>query len=204
MAKKTKKISQLHHQINNLLSVVVIGLGLYLIIAPLVPALQFWWQKRHGFAQTEYVEAVVNNRPVSEDIIPDDNRIAIPSIGLNEPINEGSSLAAADTGPWRLPQTSTPPEGSNTVIVGHRFSYAQDIAKPFYSLDKVEVGNQIIIYWQKQVYKYMVVDKLVVTPNQTSIQDPTDDARLTLYTCTPLWTARNRLVIVAIPEVSDE
>ena len=38
---------------------------------------------------------------------------------------------------------------------------------------------------------------MVVTPNQTAIQAPTNDNRLTLYTCTPLWTARNRLVVIA-------
>lgn len=181
----------------------MVGLGLYLIAAPLVPGLLFWWNKRQGFEQAEYVEAVVNDESVSSDIIPDDNRIAIPSIGLNESINEGSSLTAADTGPWRLPQTSTPPEGSNTVIAGHRFSYSQDIAKPFYSLDKVKIGDQIIVYWQKQIYKYKVTEKLVVTPSQTSVQNATADSRLTLYTCTPLWTAQNRLVIVAELEVDD-
>jgi LPXTG-site transpeptidase (sortase) family protein len=202
------KTAKLHRQINNLLSVAVIGVGLYLIAAPLIPAVQFWWHQRYGFEQAEYVTAAINSDTATSDettaTIPDDNRLAIPSIGLNEAINEGTSLDAASTGPWRLPHTSTPPAGSNTVIAGHRFSYEQDIARPFYNLDKVNIGDTILVFWQKQAYHYRVSEKLVVTPNQVSVEAPTVDSRLTLYTCTPLWTSQNRLVIVATLEANNE
>jgi sortase (surface protein transpeptidase) len=36
-----------------------------------------------------------------------------------------------------------------------------------------------------------------VPPDQTQIEAPTTDARLTIFTCTPLWLPKDRLVVVA-------
>lgn len=191
--------STVHRRLNILLSAVVIGLGLYLIVSPLIPAFQFWWHKKQGFEQPAYVTSVLDGSSSSQTAaaMPEDNRLTIPSIGLDVAINEGTSLAAANTAAWRRPGSSTPPAGGNTVIVGHRYSYNIGIAKPFYNLDKVTYDDEIIVFWQKHAYKYKVTEIMVVTPNQTSIEAPTNDSRLTLYTCTPLWTAQNRLVVVA-------
>jgi sortase A len=187
----------MHRHLNNYLTIAVVGLGLYLIVSPLIPAMQFWWRKSHGFNQPEYVTSVLNGYTNNSVSMPEDNRIAIPSIGLDVGINEGSGLAAADTAAWRRPGSSTPPAGGNTVIVGHRYSYAINIARPFYNLDKVTYDDEIIVFWQKHAYRYKVTQIMVVTPNQVGIETPSNDSRLTLYTCTPLWTAQNRLVVVA-------
>lgn len=182
----------------------VVVLGLYLIALPIIPAVQFWWQKSRGFKPAAYTVTALNNQTVPAELIPADNRLVIPAIGLDEAIKEGNSLAAADSGVWRLPHSSQPADGSNTVLAGHRFSYSPSVARPFYNLDKVNQGDEIVVFWQKQLYRYRVIQKLVVTPEQTSIEAPTIDNRLTLYTCTPLWTSQNRLVIIAILEPRDE
>jgi sortase (surface protein transpeptidase) len=39
-----------------------------------------------------------------------------------------------------------------------------------------------------------------VSAADASIEVPTTDTRLTLYTCTPLWNPQNRLVVIATPK----
>jgi sortase A len=100
-------------------------------------------------------------------------------------------------GVWHLPYTSTPDKGGNTVLVGHRFTYAGPAV--FYHLDKVQVGDDVTMQWQNKTYTYTVTEVKVVPPTETSVEANTKDPQLTIYTCTPLWTAKNRLVIVAKP-----
>ena len=63
----------IHKRFNNVLSIIVVCLGLYLIVSPLIPSWQFWWNKKQGFNQPEYVTAAINNNATT---IPDDNRFS--------------------------------------------------------------------------------------------------------------------------------
>jgi len=127
------------------------------------------------------------------------NRLIIPAMLLDQPINEGKDMSALKNGPWRLPQTSTPSKGSNTVIVGHRFTYSNPHGA-FYHLDKVRAGDEIGIYWQNKKYLYRVAKSEVVPANRISVEAPTGKAQLTLYTCAPLWWPKDRLVVTAVLE----
>lgn len=104
-------------------------------------------------------------------------------------------------GVWRLPYTSTPDKGGNTVLVGHRFTYTEPQGV-FYFLDKIRVGDAITVYWQGKPYEYVVMSTSVVPPTDLAVEAQTTTPRLTLYTCTPLWTAQNRLIVVAEPKGS--
>lgn len=64
-------------------------------------------------------------------------------------------------------------------------------------MDKVKEGDPIIIYWNQKKYVYKAKKIFVVPPTAVEIQDPTEEPTLTIYTCTPLVTAANRLVIQA-------
>ena len=84
------------------------------------------------------------------------------------------------------------------VVAAHRFSYTGPRGL-FYFLDKLQVGDEIGIQWNGQLYTYQVVSSSVVPPTEVSVQGATSDTRLTLYTCTPLFNPVNRLVVVAKP-----
>ena len=132
---------------------------------------------------------------------PKENRIVIPIIGINEPILEGRGIGViSQGGTWRRPNTSTPQENNNTVIVGHRF-YGSN-ASTFYHLDKVPVGHRFAVYWEGEEVLYEVTQTKIVAATAVEIEAPTQEAQLTLYTCHPVWTAKERLVIVAKPVVS--
>lgn len=178
---------------NDLLSVVVILLSLYILLWPLLPDL-LWWAGKANVTAVSPVETPSTSNNVRT---PDVNTLVIPSIKMSEKINEGQDISALRNGSWRLPKTSTPDKGGNTVVVGHRFTYSGKAV--FYLLDKIHVGDDITVYWQKEAYKYKVSKTLVVPANQISIEENTAEPLLTLYTCTPLWSFKDRLVIQAKP-----
>lgn len=181
---------------NNVLSVVIVLLSLYIIVSPFWPNISFWWKSLTN-SQPALVKA--NSGPgksgAPAEQIPAETTLVIPSINLQEIIYEGQNEYTLNKGVWRIPQSSTPAKGSNTVLAGHRFTYRG--AAVFYHLDKIKPGDLIVIYSGGKKYSYKVSRTYVVPPTAVEIERPTPDARLTLYTCTPLWTSINRLVIEA-------
>jgi sortase A len=102
-------------------------------------------------------------------------------------------------------QTSAyPGHPGNTVINGHR-----DIqGSVFRHLDRVEIGDEILVYVNEQVYEYTVTEKVVVPETFASPEQRVDnlrlignmpEERLTLITCTPVGLATHRLLVIAKP-----
>ena len=85
------------------------------------------------------------------------------------------------------------------MFLAHRFSYTGPHGA-FYYLDKLRPGDEIGVMWNNKAYTYVVASATQVPPTDTAIEDNTTDARLTLFTCTPLWHPTNRLVVVATLE----
>lgn len=168
-------------RINNALSLVVIALCLYIVLAPFWPKVEF--------------ELKDDPPLVQEDKIPDQNTLVIPKMKLQETIHEGSDSSALKQGIWHRPHSSIPANSGNTVVTGHRFTYGGPAV--LYHLDKVEKGDDITVYWNKKRYDYRVESIQTVQPWQSEIEDQTEDSILTIYTCTPLVTARQRLVVQA-------
>jgi len=173
-------------KLNWILYAVIVGCGVYLLVSP------FWPQV------SLKISNVVNPPEQTIDVTKIDrnkNQLYIPSIKLAQPILEGDKPTTVNRGVWRLPDGSTPAYGSNTVLVGHRFSYKNPSV--FYHLDKVNEGDNIYVSWNKKVYLYKVNEIRTVKPSETSVEDPTKEAQLTIYTCTPLWSTSHRLVVIS-------
>lgn len=185
-------------RLNNLLVVLIIVINGYLVAAPLYPRLHYWWQHQvsHQPQKLHHVIASRGSHQKTPTSIPAGEHIVIPKLGLDTPVFEGPTVATANKGVWRRPKSSTPDSGSNTVLVGHRFTYTNPTGI-FYNLDKLTIGDEIALEWNGVQYTYTVSEVHIVPPTDVDVETPTQDARLTLYTCTPLWSAKNRLVIVA-------
>ncbi len=134
----TKHIT--HRRVNILLTIIVCLLGAYLLVLPIVPNLQFALQDNKPLPAIATPE-------VRPDQFPADNRLVIPSIRLNETILSGEDESTVNKGVWHKPNSTTPNEVGNSVIVGHRFTYSPQIKDPFYHLDKVITGDDVYIYW---------------------------------------------------------
>jgi sortase A len=184
-------------RINTVLLAAIVVINGYLLCAPFFPQLSYWWQDhRHSPSATEALAKVVAAKPSSSTPVPKGDWLVVPSMHLDDQIIEGRDASVLKYGPWRRPSASTPDKGGNTVIVGHRYTYT-DPRGIFYYLNKVQIGDQIAIFWQGKKYTYGVTTISQVSPNSTGVEAPTQDAQLTLYTCTPLWLPTDRLVVVA-------
>lgn len=176
--------------LNILLGVIIVMLATYIIIWPFLPNFS-WWIKHSA----PVISKPVITKVSAEDEIPKDNTLVIPKLAMREIVHEGQDISALRKGVWRIPSSSTPDNGGNTILAGHRFTY--DGQAVFYNLDKVSAGDNITVYWQGKRYDYKVKMINEVPPTDENLIAPTNDPTLTIYTCTPLWSAKNRLVITA-------
>ncbi len=166
------------------------ALIIYLIALPLYPLFKYKYLKpENNFSQAQEKEAE------KKDL---GNMIIIDKIGVASPIIESkNSNYALSRGAWRVPEGSTPDQGGNTIITGHRFKYLPPNNLTFYLLDKLEKDDIIFIVWQGKNYQYKVKETKIVPPTDISILKPTNEPILTLYTCDPIYSQKNRLVVIS-------
>lgn len=178
-------------RLNRLWLVVIIGCNGYLLLAP------FWPSVRFNVRLHLQAPAVIHFEQPSTlaNIDRSHNHLVLPTIYFDQPILEGSSPYTVNRGIWRLPQSSTPAEKSNTVLVGHRFTYSG--VSVLYLIDKLKPSDEEFVVWDHKIYAYKVNKISVVLPTETSVQDPTDSPTLTIYSCTPMWSTSHRLVVQA-------
>lgn len=213
--KKSAKLSKPKKIFLIIVLAIIFLIGITLIIYPFWPSIKYslFPPEADNFIVKKTEKQITDNQPIlpggeditteegqDEEIIiqrPDnqENLLIIPKIGVNIPIVEGTGESALNRGAWRLPETSTPDQGSNTVITGHRWLYRPPSDKTFYLLDKLEVGDSFTIYWNDVKYDYRVSSISIVEPTQVSVLNPTKDPIVTLITCTPLFSTSKRLIV---------
>ncbi|SFQ14250.1 sortase A [Lachnospiraceae bacterium XBB1006] len=120
--------------------------------------------------------------------------LRIPSIGTEDPVKEGVTKSALAASLGHETDTVQPGRVGNCVIAGHR-NYT--FGKFFNRLDEVKVGDMIYVDTVEETYTYRVRETKVVDPTEVSILENTLNEQITLYTCTPIYIATHRLVIVA-------
>ena len=118
-----------------------------------------------------------------------ENRLYIPKIDINLPYAVGGPEVMEHGAWWRKPENGNPKDGGNFVLSAHRFIMGmtpqQTLRKsPFYNIDKLAVGDKIIIDYEGVRYAYTIREKLSVKPEATEIEQRTTQSQLTLYSCT--------------------
>jgi LPXTG-site transpeptidase (sortase) family protein len=194
------------HFINTVLFTAVVAIGIYLIVAPVLPDLVYYIRYYTKKEQIYTYQRTTNLRSNNVEEVelfdgelpppPGQNLLFIPKIGVRASIEEGNSVSVLEKGIWHRPKTGNPAAGGNTVFVAHRFLYTSG-PNTFYHLDKLAPGDRFAVWWEGTRYEYTVESEGEVRPSATEIELPTSDNRVTLWTCTPLFTAKNRLVVVA-------
>jgi sortase A len=119
--------------------------------------------------------------------------LRIPKLGLDKVVVEGTDVDSLRKGPGHEPGTPMPGEPGNAVIAGHRTTYGA----PFYRLDELAPGDPLSLDTPSGGVDYVVTGSQVVEPDDVWILEPTEDDRLTLFTCTPRFSAAQRLVVTA-------
>ena len=120
--------------------------------------------------------------------------IRIPRIGVDKAVVEGVSVGDLKKGPGHYPGSPLPGQPGNSAIAGHRTTYGA----PFGSLGSVREGDEIRVTTRDGDFRYVVDRISIVSPDQVEVLDQTDEARLTLTTCHPKYSARQRLVVSGV------
>jgi len=171
----------------------------------------FWWtdefgQKEQGQLNlTVYSPGIGNPDEKTPNI--SDNSIYIESIRVKAPIifrvtNEEKAVAdGLKKGTIQLENTALPGEKGNVFITGHSSNFPwirSDYNSVFALLDKLVIGDLILVKFQNTNYIYQVQDKFVTAPTNLSVLDADDNkSTLTLMTCAPIGTNLKRLIIKA-------
>jgi sortase A len=137
---------------------------------------------------------IVLDRKLLEEL---QTKITIKDINVEGQIFQGESSKTMDNGFWHFPISKFPGEKGNVVIIGHRYLNLPPAKNTFYNLDKVKIGDHIDITHTEGEFTYIVVEIKEVEPNDMTVIEQSDDYRLTLITCTPLWTSEKRLAVIA-------
>ena len=83
-------------------------------------------------------------------------------------------------------------------MAGHRTTYLA----PFRNIDSLRKGDSILLQMPYGRFRYEVEGSIVVSPGNTRSLRPVKHDRLVLTTCTPLFSAAQRLVVTARLESS--
>ena len=134
-------------------------------------------------------------------------RIKIPALGVDTVVVEGTTTTALKAGAGHYPNTAMPCDLGNMAIAGHRTTYG----KPFANIEQLKRGDTITLETPIGKCDYEVekapapfrspasMDAAwVVAPNDLRVidQDPAK-SELTLTTCHPKGSAKERLIIRA-------
>jgi len=135
----------------------------------------------------------LTNQAAKAEFLPDVvGRLTILSANINHYVVFGATLDKLEYGPGYILGTSLPGTGGNFAIAGHRTTYGA----PFGNLDETEVGDSILFQTNTNQYEYVITEVKIVSPEDTYVLGNFGDDRITLSTCHPKFSARQRLVVV--------
>lgn len=128
--------------------------------------------------------------------------LRIPRLGrdYSVPVVQGVQLADLARGVGHYPQTAVPGAVGNFAVAGHRATHGE----PFALLDRVRVGDPLVVETRRTWFTYVVDRVRIVAPTDVWVLDPVPgrpEARptrrlITLTTCNPRWASTQRLVLL--------
>lgn len=156
-----------------------------------------------GNAPASEIEAL---DPTITKTVSADPKLIIPKLNVDVPLRFGVAvsgvMSAMNNGVahYRIAGASAyPGEIGNFVVTGHSAGdiYSSNPYKYIFSgLERLEDGDLIYVNYNSVRYTYRVVKKEVIEPtNVAALVVDTDKPLITLVTCTPLGTARYRLLV---------
>lgn len=131
-------------------------------------------------------------------------RIRIPKIGVDWTFVQGTTRDELKKGPGHYTGTPYPGQIGNAAIAGHRTTYGA----PFNRIDELEPQNLVHIetFWGN--FTYQVYCEVIVRPQDTWVAGspadcqqrarPAGVAEITLTSCNPKFSARERYVVKAV------
>ncbi|WP_257998251.1 class E sortase [Zhihengliuella halotolerans] len=128
----------------------------------------------------------------------------VPRFGEDwvRPVSSGVGLDVLNNlGIGHYPETQMPGEAGNFAVAAHRQTHGQ----VFYDIDKLRDGDRVYVQTREGFYQYRYTGTEIVSPSQVDVlapvprqpgAEPTSSV-LTLTSCHPLFTTRERIIAYA-------
>lgn len=183
-----------------ILGIILITLGIALIIGAIF--IKFFVSYKQNNMIVKYENKIKyyknhNNalkKSTSNEDIEGVGILIISKINLKVVIGEGADLKTLKYAVGHFKGTALPGQKGNFCVAGHR-SYV--FGEYFNRLDELKIGDEIIVKTLNGEFKYKVYKTHVVLPSQVEVLNPSNDATMTLITCTPIRVATHRLIVKA-------
>ena len=120
-------------------------------------------------------------------------RIQIPAIDIDAPVVQGDGWEQLKKGVGQHVGTANPGENGNLVLSAHNDIFGEI----FRELDRLEAGDQVVIYTNQRSYAYVVSQSRIVEPAQVEVMESTSQPTVTLISCYPYLVDNQRIVVTA-------
>ncbi len=130
-------------------------------------------------------------------------KLSIPRIELEQFVLEGVEADELKKGPGHYIGTPMPGMAGNASLAGHRTTWGA----PFHRIDELQPGDEITVTmpWGDAVYEVIGHPAgdgtergyFIVAPSDTWVLDQDEEDRLTLTSCHPKYSARERIIVTA-------
>lgn len=124
--------------------------------------------------------------------------LRIPELGISSPVIpaelDGNKWEYTTKGISYLSSTPLPGEAGNSVLYGHNWPNILG------RLPEAKPGMIVEVEFNDaQVKKFIILSTAEVSPRQVDVIEPTDDIRITVFTCSGFFDSK-RFVVTAIPQ----
>lgn len=166
------------------------------ILCLITTSLLFWQRitpRRLSFdiAETQFTVRYVNDDLTPKVLIIKDLDIKLSIVPVQV---KAGKWEASKNGVSHLSSSPIPGEIGNSILYGHNWPNLLG------NLKNIKPGQEIDIQFKDgSMKKFTVKFTQTVSPEQTDILDPSDDRRITLYTCTG-FLDNKRFVVTAMTE----
>jgi sortase A len=147
--------------------------------------------------------APVSTGPVAVAIGQPWGVLRIPALGAEyrKVVVEGVGVEELKSGPGHYPGTAEAGEVGNVVVSGHRTTYGA----PFERFGELTAGMPVVVETRDTWFTYRILTTQIVSPTSVEVTFPvpgqpeaTPTQRLlTLTTCHPKYSAKERLIVTA-------
>ncbi len=120
-------------------------------------------------------------------------RIQIPAIDIDAPVVQGDGWEQLKKGVGQNVGSTNPGQNGNVILSAHNDVYGE----LFRFLDKLQPGDQVILYSQQRQFVYVVDRTAIVEPTAVEVMASTGSPTVTLISCYPYLVDKKRIVVFA-------
>jgi sortase A len=120
-------------------------------------------------------------------------RIQIPALHLDAPIVQGDGWEQLKKGVGQHAGSINPGQKGNLVLSAHNDIFGEI----FRDLDRLNTGDEIVLYTNQQSYHYIISNRRIVEPTDVSVMSAGNQPIVTLISCYPYMVDNQRIVITA-------